>query len=299
MSQAFSDLDGPDPVPFRLSRAMWPTHYALRFVPDADACSLAGHMQVLIAQDADAVPTNQLTLHLLNIQLQPESVKIFPAPKPGVELAALDGTDGAASSGDWEGAETGPSLTSILPLEKEEAVVLVFSAPLPVGKSFVLSLAYTAPIGDKKAAAGCFRCNEAKDRNFLVTHLEPVNARRLYPCFDEPWFKALYRVTVDFASDYTVLSASLPESETVLQPPAVVPAHRSPSGSGSVSGPISPESSMNTGGTNPLLAAGDSQQPSSHDGSSGPGDSQQPSSPRAATLPGPKAPPLPSPRSHR
>lgn len=39
-----------------------------------------------------------------------------------------------------------------------------------------------------------------------TTKFEPVNARRAYPCMDEPNIKANYTVTLIHRRDYTALS---------------------------------------------------------------------------------------------
>ena len=201
---------------------MWPVRYTLRFVPDPLTSVLAGHMVVQIEVDPLAGPLTSITLHTLHITILNDSVIVRPSP-----LDNISSTDAAETNRD-DAPAAGPStlckLVQIKPLEAEEAVELIFDSPLPQS-SFELSMSYLAHIGDKKVGAGCFRCNEARDRNFLVTHLEPVNARRLYPCFDEPWFKAYFRIIVDFDARYTVLSCTMPESEemqdALLSPAAV------------------------------------------------------------------------------
>ncbi|CUG86927.1 metallopeptidase, putative [Bodo saltans] len=87
------------------------------------------------------------------------------------------------------------------------------------GGYFVLRLQYTGVVHESdggRSAYGLFRCNTEHDENFMLTHLEPTNARRLYPCFDEPSFKATYRVTVDFDSTYQVVSGTCVEQEYLL-----------------------------------------------------------------------------------
>ena len=43
-------------------------------------------------------------------------------------------------------------------------------------------------------------------RWFAVTQMEPAAARKLFPCFDEPIFKATFSIAVVYQSEYNVLS---------------------------------------------------------------------------------------------
>lgn len=42
-------------------------------------------------------------------------------------------------------------------------------------------------------------------RYYLATHTRPNNARRLFPCFDEPGYKVPYTVSISRPKNYTTL----------------------------------------------------------------------------------------------
>lgn len=44
------------------------------------------------------------------------------------------------------------------------------------------------------------------ERTYLVTQSEPIYARNIFPCYDEPEYKATYDITVKHPAKYTVLS---------------------------------------------------------------------------------------------
>jgi cytosol alanyl aminopeptidase len=57
----------------------------------------------------------------------------------------------------------------------------------------------------KKDTAGLFQLKEG-DESYAYTHFEPLDARRAFPCFDEPQFKVPWQVTMHVKKDHTALS---------------------------------------------------------------------------------------------
>ena len=76
--------------------------------------------------------------------------------------------------------------------DADEELVLVFARELPAGKAR-LELAYSAPFAD--GLRGLYRVNVGGSW-YAFTQLEAVDARRMFPCFDEPRFKTPFRVSV-------------------------------------------------------------------------------------------------------
>lgn len=48
-------------------------------------------------------------------------------------------------------------------------------------------------------------------RTMLATKFEPIDARKAFPCFDEPRFKAIFNIKIDHPNDTIALSNSPPE----------------------------------------------------------------------------------------
>lgn len=42
-------------------------------------------------------------------------------------------------------------------------------------------------------------------RHYLATHMRPNNARKLFPCFDEPHFKVPYIVSISRPKNFMTL----------------------------------------------------------------------------------------------
>ncbi len=75
----------------------------------------------------------------------------------------------------------------------DDVIALKFARPLAAGEA-KLTLAWRGTM-DSKGGVGLFRQQE-RDRWYAVTQLEPMDARRVFPCFDEPDRKATWRLTL-------------------------------------------------------------------------------------------------------
>ncbi len=88
-----------------------------------------------------------------------------------------------------------------------EELVLTFAETLPAGPARI-EIAFDAPFGD--ALAGLYRTKEA-DRWYAFTQFEATDARRAFPCFDEPGFKTAYDVSIT-APKGMIAIANAPET---------------------------------------------------------------------------------------
>ncbi len=78
-----------------------------------------------------------------------------------------------------------------LDAQKEQAT-LTFPEKLPAGKA-TLSIAFTGILNNELRG---FYLSKTARRNYAVTQFESTDARRAFPSFDEPAFKATYDVTL-------------------------------------------------------------------------------------------------------
>jgi aminopeptidase N len=101
-----------------------------------------------------------------------------------------------------------------------EELVLTFARPLPPGIAQI-DIAYDAPFADD--LAGLYRVQEG-GAWYAYTQFEATDARRAFPCFDEPSFKTAYDVTIA-SPPGTIALSNAPEVRGDPQPDGMVAHH--------------------------------------------------------------------------
>jgi puromycin-sensitive aminopeptidase len=95
---------------------------------------------------------------------------------------------------------------------KAETVTLLLDAP--VSGRVELDFAYAGAMNE--LMRGLFKARgktEGREEAWAFTHLEPTHARRVLPCWDEPSFKASFRLTLDVPAGLQPLSNMPAESD--------------------------------------------------------------------------------------
>lgn len=152
-----------DATPGKLPKTIVPISYAIELRPDADSLALPG-VEVIDIEVRE--PTARLTLNAVNIA-----------------IASVTADDGAGR------AEVALDAAA-------ETATFTFAQPLAAG-AHRLRIAFTAQIN--KFDRGFFFVDYPTDggvKRMLTSKLEPADARRIFPCWDEPAFKASFALTV-------------------------------------------------------------------------------------------------------
>lgn len=152
----------------RLGTNALPQHYALQLAPAIATSTFAGSETIDLTL---AKPANTITLNALELKL----------------LSAT--ANGMASSG-------------ISYDEGRQQAMLTFPAELPAGK-VALHIEFTGVLNDQLHG---FYLSRTKARNYAVTQFESTDARRAFPSFDEPAFKATFDVALTIDAGDTAIS---------------------------------------------------------------------------------------------
>ena len=82
-------------------------------------------------------------------------------------------------------------------------------------KESTVTITYTKQVADD-VIVGLYKSRYGKD-HMLVTDLEPAKARTVFPCKDEPLYKAVFKLTVTTDRGISVISNTLSRSEEVTK----------------------------------------------------------------------------------
>ncbi len=89
-----------------------------------------------------------------------------------------------------------------------EELVLAFESPIPAGPARI-ELTYDAPFATD--LTGLYRVKE-DGRDYAFTQFEATDARRAFPCFDEPGFKTPFDIAITAPGAMTALANSAEDS---------------------------------------------------------------------------------------
>ena len=156
-----------------LPKNVVPQSYRIELTPDIKALTLRGSVDISVNVTA---PTKTIVLD-----------------QAGLTVTSATLADGTAAA--------------IATDQKAQKVTLSFVSPVAAGAQ-LLKLVYHGPItltpnglyyDDYKTAAGA-------DRRMLVTQFEAADARRMFPCWDEPAFKAKFQLSVTMPDTLAAIS---------------------------------------------------------------------------------------------
>ena len=171
----------------RLPGGVRPVHYALTITPDLARARFSGSETIEVVLDK---PTSAITLNAAEIE--------FVSVKAEVGTALSDIRSPLSAEEQGRGSE---AAKVTLDAEKEQAT-FTFARPLSAGP-VTLTIEYTGILNDRLRG---FYLSKTKLRNYGVTQFEATDARRAFPCFDEPALKATFDVALTIDEGDTAIS---------------------------------------------------------------------------------------------
>jgi aminopeptidase N len=157
----------------RLPKNVVPTDYQVAVVPDAAKLALSG--------------TESVTLQFR----QATATIVFNSLNEKLHQVRLDGKP----------------VKKVVSDDKQQLTTVTLAAPAKTG-IHVLSFAYSGKIETSPDAlfAQSYQTADGGKGLLLSTLLYPTEARRVFPCWDEPAFRAVFRLTVTVPAAWTTLS---------------------------------------------------------------------------------------------
>ncbi len=161
-----------DEARWRLPTALRPIRYELLLAPDVATSTFTGSVRVRCSVTE---PTSEITMNAADLEVSRAAVE--------VEGRQLEVTDISLD-------------------EPAEQVTIRLREPLSSGTDVHVEIGFAGTLNDQ--LRGFYRSRftsvegpEGAEQIIATTHFEPTDARRAFPCFDEPDLKAVFSVTVD------------------------------------------------------------------------------------------------------
>ncbi|XP_027749159.1 glutamyl aminopeptidase isoform X1 [Empidonax traillii] len=175
---------------FRLPTYVKPVHYDLEIKPEMEADIYSGTVNISIVLEK---PTSSLWLHLRETKI--------------TEMPTLQKSSGQQIA-----------LSDCFEYNPQEYIVMKAAAELPVtdqSDPYVLTLKFQGWLNG--SLVGFYRTTYTENgtiKSIAATDHEPTDARKSFPCFDEPNKKATYNISIIHQDTYQALS-NMPVQQTV------------------------------------------------------------------------------------
>ncbi len=165
--------------PYRLPTDVVPTNYQIHLTPDIDAATFDG--DVVISLDIHSAATS-LRFHAVDLTFS--SIVLTDATG-----ARLDGTAELDATYEW--------------------ATVTFPSAFAAGPA-TLAIAFAGELNDKLVGfyKSTYTDAAGETQSIATTQFEATDARRAFPCWDEPTFKATYEITLTVPSHLAAYSNS-------------------------------------------------------------------------------------------
>jgi aminopeptidase N len=173
-------------TPGKLPKNVLPIQYTAHLVPDLANNTFSGHETVSIQVLS---PTRQIVLNVSEMEI-----------------------DAASLSGDKLGTQT------LTPLIDKEKQLLRFELAQELAPgNYELALRFHGSINRNSKGLYAIKYKEnGQDKTMLATNMEPTAARRMLPLWDEPAFRATFKLSVDVPASFNAYSNTAIEKQETL-----------------------------------------------------------------------------------
>ena len=170
-------------TPGKLPKEVVPTDYSIRIIPNIDAFTFTGAETVKLKVRS---PVHQLVLNAVELEITEASLDGQVLPKSALEVA-----------------------------KEKELITLALTSELSLG-DHTLALGFSGKINQQGQGLFYMRYQEqgsGAQKIMLGTQFEATDARRFFPCWDEPAFRARFQLTVVVPENWLAVSNMPVDSE--------------------------------------------------------------------------------------
>uniref|UniRef100_A0A8C6TGD7 Leucyl/cystinyl aminopeptidase n=1 Tax=Neogobius melanostomus TaxID=47308 RepID=A0A8C6TGD7_9GOBI len=169
----------------RLPQSVRPLGYNLTLNPDLDTMTFTGRTAITMFIRHN---TKHIVLHSVNLNITKATFKV---------------NDGEATA------------VTVLEYKPNQQIAVKFTEELKAGQKCVLTLDYAAELSHTYDGFynSSYSDKEGNKKVLAATQFEPLSARKAFPCFDEPSFKATFLIQISRKEGYMTLS-NMPKAKT-------------------------------------------------------------------------------------
>ncbi|XP_065072809.1 aminopeptidase N [Ochlerotatus camptorhynchus] len=195
------DLSATNPLipDNRLPTDLVPVNYKLRLELDADQLAFHGTVNITMTCTKQ---TNQINLHAHHdLQVDEENIEL------------VQHTD--------NGKANTLKIRRVDRVPKKPLLVIYFHDDLTIGGLYEARINFKGMIWENTEGLfqGKYKIydeDQQQDRSYFASYFRPHNARRVFPCFDEPAYKVPFQVTIVRPQGYhTLFNTDIASSETI------------------------------------------------------------------------------------
>jgi len=174
-------------TPGQLPKTVVPSRYGLRLEPDLTHFTTIGSVDI----DLEALePVEEIILNAVDLKITQAILEAGPAAPTPLE----------------------PRLEP-----ERQRVALKAPRTLAPGK-YRLAIRFTGQFGEQQQGLFCVKyAGPGGPRVMLATEMEPADARRMFPCWDEPVFRARFELTAVVPANYQAVSNMPIQREAALE----------------------------------------------------------------------------------
>ncbi|XP_014326117.1 leucyl-cystinyl aminopeptidase-like [Xiphophorus maculatus] len=171
----------------RLPHSIRPLSYDLTFTPDLDSMTFTGKAAIEMSVLHN---TKRIVLHAANLNITKATFKL-----------------GSGQARD----------VTVLEYKPRQQIAVKFPEELKTDQQCVLTFEYNANLSHSYDGFynSSYTDQYRKKRVLAATQFEPLSARKAFPCFDEPSFKATFLIKINRNQSYMSLS-NMPKAKTTL-----------------------------------------------------------------------------------
>ncbi|KAG9731032.1 hypothetical protein KCU59_g12552, partial [Aureobasidium melanogenum] len=162
-----------------LPKNVKPLHYHLTLEPNLETFQYEGKVVIDldVVEDTTSISLNTIDIDIKSTEVHSGSKLITSSPKLSYD-------------------------------ENTQTTTVSFPDTIPAGHKATLTQTFTGTLNDNMAGfyRSSYKGEDGSDKYIATTQMEPTDARRAFPCFDEPALKAEFTITLIADKHLTCLS---------------------------------------------------------------------------------------------